>query len=190
MFSKTFRSFSAAKQTAFLAVFIAASVVANSYLNIDVTPSTKITFSYFVCFFAGFLLGPFPGFIVGILGDAIGFLLVPSGVYWLFGLTLGLYGFFAGVFMNLIPGEGKKWLYGKAAITFAVCFVLITCITNSLVNYYYLYIFVWEGVYKKAFWVWLGGRLAFQSVVYVVNMVLCYIVLPFSVRIKAFHNLV
>ena len=189
MFSKAFRSFSAAKQTALLALFVAASVVANSYLNIDVTPSNKITFSYFVCFFAGFLLGPVPGFVVGVLGDAIGFLLVPSGVYWLFGLTLGLYGFFAGIFMNFIPGEGTAWLYGKAAITFAACFLLITCALNSVVNYYYLYIFIWDGVYKTAFWAWLGARLAFQSVVYAVNTALCLAALPFSVRLKTFRGM-
>ena len=188
MFTKAFKSYSSATQISLLAVFVAFSVLANSYIGIDVTASNKITFSYFVCFFAGFLLGPAPGFIVGLLGYAIGFLLVPSGVYWFFGVTLGLFGFLSGLIMNGIRREGKGWLYGKAAIAFAVCFVAITCVVNSVVNYFYVYIFVWNGVFKKAFWVWFGGRIAFQSVVYAVNVALCFLVLPLSVRLRLFRN--
>ena len=106
MFTKTFKSMSAAKQISFLAVFVALSVVANSFLGIDISPTNKIAFTYFICFFAGFLFGPLPAFLVGFLGDLIGFIIVPVGVYWLYGVSLGLYGFLAGLIMNFISGEG------------------------------------------------------------------------------------
>ena len=96
MFSKTFRAFSAGKQIAWLAVFVALSVAANSYIGIELSATNKITFTYAVCFFAGWLMGPVPGFLVGMLGDAIGFLIKPVDIYWLYGLTLGLYGAITG----------------------------------------------------------------------------------------------
>ena len=50
MFSKTFRAFSAGKQIAWLAVFVALSVAANSYIGIELSATNKITFTYAVCF--------------------------------------------------------------------------------------------------------------------------------------------
>ena len=58
-----------------------------------------------------------------------------------------------------------------------------------MVNYFYLYVFVWEGVFKKAFWVWFAGRIAFQSVVFGINSALCFATLPFSVKLNTFREL-
>ncbi len=185
MFSKTFRAFSAGKQIAWLAVFVALSVAANSYIGIELSATNKITFTYAVCFFAGWLMGPVPGFLVGMLGDAIGFLIKPVDIYWLYGLTLGLYGALTGWVMNAIRFGGKGWLYGKAAIALAAGFVCITCLLNSLVMYLYLYLFVWGGVFQKSFIVYLLGRLSVQSVVYLANVVLCVAILPFAAKWKA-----
>ena len=124
MFSKVFRSFSVSKQVAYLAIFIALSVAANSVLGIELSPSNKITFTYTVCFFAGYILGPVPAFLVGLIGDAIGFLISPVEVYWLYGLTLGLFGFLVGWIMNCIHREDKGWLFGKAILAF-VAFLLL-----------------------------------------------------------------
>ena len=182
MFSKAFRSFSVGKQIAFLALFIALAVAVNSFeLNLGFA---KITFSYFVCFFAGALLGPLPGFAVGLLGDAIGFLIVPQGVYWFFGVTLGLFGFLSGLFVNKLHIAGRRGVYLKAAIALAVCFVAITCVVNSLVNFYYLKMFV-DG-YSNTFGAYFAGRMATQAIVYAVNVALCFLVLPGILRIRAF----
>ena len=186
MFTKTFKSMSAAKQISFLAVFVALSVVANSFLGIDISPTNKITFTYFICFFAGFLFGPLPAILVGFLGDLIGFLIVPVGVYWLYGVSLGLYGFLAGLIMNFISGEGLGRQYAKATLALSVCFVLITCFLNSVVMYYYMYLFVWDNVFEKAFLVYLGGRLGFQSIIYAVNAGMCLLALPLFVRFRNF----
>ena len=185
MFTKYFLSLSSAKKIAYIAVFIALSVVTNSLIEINVTPSNKITFTYFICFISGFLLGPLPGFLVGLLGDALGFLLVPQDVYWLFGLTLGLTGLLAGLVRKL-PLYGRKGVFLKALVFFVLSYVLITCFVNSLVNYWYLYLFIWNGTVKTVFWVWLGGRLAFQTVIYAVNVGLCAVVLSVLVATRLF----
>lgn len=188
MFTRAFRSMSVAKQIAFMAIFVALAVAANSVIEIEIGPSNRITFSYFVCFFAGYLLGPLPGFLVGFLGDGIGFLIKPTGVYWFNGITLGLFGFLSGLIMNGIRKDGRGWLYLKASIAFLVCFIVVTCVVNSITNYYYVYLFVWDGVYKKAFWAWLAGRLGIQSIVFAVNVVACFLVLPISARLKVFKD--
>ena len=99
LFSVYIRRLTAAKKIALLAVFIALSIVVNCF-SIDVGSSNKIAFTYVVCFFAGYLLGGVPAFCIALLGDAIGYLVNPVGVYWLFGLTLGVYAFLMGVVMN------------------------------------------------------------------------------------------
>ena len=80
MVSKAFRSFSMSKQIAYLAIFIALSVAANSVLGVELSASNKITFTYTVSFLAGYLLGPVPAFLVGFIGDAIGFRISPVEV--------------------------------------------------------------------------------------------------------------
>lgn len=134
MFTKAFRSVSVSKKIALLALFIAVSVLANSVLGVDIGGMHKIAFTYLVCFFAGCFMGPVPAFIVGVVGDAIGFLIQPSEVFWFFGVTLGLFGFLSGLIMNGIRTKTTKGLYAKALLTFIVGFLVITCIVNSVVQ--------------------------------------------------------
>ena len=184
LFSAYFRSLSAAKKVALLAVFIALSIVVNCF-SIDVTASNKIAFTYVVCFFAGFLLGGVPAFGIALLGDVIGYLVNPVGVYWLFGLTLGVYAFLMGVVMNfkVRAEENKAIPYVRAAVALLLGYLLITVLLNSVVNYWYAMLFLWEGVAKKTFLVYLGGRLAFQSVVYAVNAAICVAIVPVLLQI-------
>lgn len=177
MFTKAFKSVSVSGKVAMLALFIAVSVVANSFLSIDIGTSNKVAFTYLVCFFAGCFMGPVPAFIVGVVGDAIGFLIQPVGVFWFFGVTLGLFGFLSGLIMNGIRTKTEKGLYAKAAFAFAVGFIVVTCIVNSVVNYFYSYLFYWDGVFKKGFWIYVGGRLGVQSVVYAANVILSMLLL-------------
>ncbi len=187
MFSKSFSALSAGKKAALLSVFMALSVVVNVF-GVD-TPTFKITLTYLVCFYAALLMGAVPAFLVGFLGDALGFLIFPNGgIYWLFGLTLGLYGFFAGVIVHYFPAKGKGTLYLKTAIAFAVCYLLITVLINTAVNYSYVMIFVWNGVPKKTFFVYFAGRIAVQTIVYLVNVGLAFLLLPVVSRLKLFSE--
>lgn len=184
LFSVYFRRLTAAKKIALLAVFVALSIVVNCF-SIDVGSSNKIAFTYVVCFFAGYLLGGVPAFCIALLGDAIGYLVNPVGVYWLFGLTLGVYAFLMGVVMNfqVRADENKAAPYVRTAVALVLGYVLITMLLNSLVNYWYVMLFVWNGAAKKTFLVYLGGRLAFQSIVYAVNAAICVAIVPVLVQI-------
>ena len=181
--TKFFSSLTVSKKVAYLSLFIAMSVVVNSFLEISMA-STKITFTYFVCFFGGFLLGPLPGFLVGFLGDGIGFLLKPQDVYWFYGLTLGLFGMIAG-FIRKIPLQGRGGVFGKAVAALLVNYLLITCLVNSLVNYSYLAVFSPDILNGRTFWVYLWGRLAVQTVVYAVNAASAVAVLSLFVGSRA-----
>ena len=183
-FSAHFRSLSAGKKAALFAVFIALSIVVNCF-SVDVGTSNKIAFTYAVCFFAGYLMGGLPAFGIAFIGDAVGYLINPVGVYWLFGVTLGLTGLLAGLVRKL-PLYGRKGVFFKACIFFVLSYALITCLLNSLVNYWYVYLFIWQGKIKTVFWVWLGSRLAFQTVVFAANVGLCAAVLAVLVPTRLF----
>ncbi len=188
MVSKLFRSFSLAKKEAYLAVFIALAVVANIVLDIDLTPSVKLTFSYVVCFFAAYLMGGVPAFAVAFLGDLIGFFIKPSGVYWLFGVTMGVYALLVGVILHLLPVRGRGAPYIKAAVALLAGYIAVTLCLNSVVNYYYVKLLVYHGDYDKPFFVYLGGRIAMQSAVYAVNVGVCFALLPLIVHLPYFRT--
>lgn len=183
LFSTYFRALSAGKKTAFVAVLAALSVVVNCF-SIDIGASNKIAFTYTVCFFAGYLLGGVPAFFVALFGDAIGYLVNPVGVYWLYGVTLGVYALLMGVVMNVPLGKGRRAApYVKAAVALLLGYALVTVLLNSLINYSYLMVFVWNGAPTKTFLVYLGGRLAVQTIVYAVNFAVCVVLLPVLVHI-------
>ena len=183
MFSKFFLSLSPAKKIAYVAVFLALSVAANSILDIDIGASNKITFTYTVGFLTAYALGAVPAFFIGFAGDGIGFLLKPSNAYWLFGVTIGLFGFFVGIFIHYLPLKGKVAPYIKAVIALVFCYLVITLVLNSVVNYYFVKIFMYHGDWNKAFFVYLGGRIGLQSLVYGVNFALCVAFVPALERI-------
>ena len=186
-FSAYFRALSAGKKIALAALFAALSVVVNVF-SVDVGTSNKIAFTYTVCFFAGYLMGGLPAFVVAFLGDALGYLINPQGVYWLFGVTLGVYAFIMGAAMNAPFGKGRGAPYWKAAIAFVTGYLLVTVLLNSVVNYWYARIFFWNGVEKKVFWVYVGGRIAFQSVVFAVNAAVSMALLPVAVKLSVPKN--
>ena len=122
MFSKAFRAFSAGKQIAWLAdlrrpqrrgeLRCSASSFPRPTRSPSPTPS-----AFWPDMAARPRARPFSS---ACLGDAIGFLISPVDVYWLYGLTLGLFGFLTGWIMNGIKREDTVWLFGKAILAFAV----------------------------------------------------------------------
>lgn len=191
LFSTYFRALSAGKKIALVAVFSALSIVVNVF-SIDVGASNKIAFTYAVCFFAGCMLGGVPAFLVAFLGDTIGFFInAQGGVFWLFGVTLGIYALIMGAIMNVPFGKGRAAPYLKAVIAFAAGYLLITVGLNTVVNYWYARIFFWGGQPNKTIGVYLAGRIGFQSVVYAVNVGVSMVLLPVMLHIgrpKAKHK--
>lgn len=184
MFSKLFRSFSAGKKVAWCAILLALSILVNidGVFAIPLSPSLKITFTYTVCFYSAYILGAMPAFFIGFVGDGFGHLIAPNGAYFLFGLTLGLYAFFAGIIMNYVPTKSKAGLYLKTVAMFIAGYVLFTLLINSAVNYWYCIIYVWDGIPKKTFAVYLVGRISIQSIVYAANMGISIALLPIVTR--------
>ncbi len=182
-FSKYFCSLSAGKKLAALGVFVALSIVTNCF-SVDVGAANKIAFTYVICFLAGCVLGGVPAFFIAVIGDAVGYLLNPQGMFFLFGVTLGVYSLLMGIVMNLPFGRGRGAPYIKAAAALLIGYALITVLLNSAVNYWYACLFFWNGVPQKTFLVYLGARLAFQSIVYAVNAALCFAVLPAVLQLR------
>ncbi len=187
MFTKYFRSLNPAKKIAYMALFLALAVVANTVLDIDITPQNKITITYLVTFLSAYVLGALPAFFVAFAGDGLGHLIMPDGNYWLYGLTLALMGFVMGVLLKYLPFHGKRAPYIKTAIVCAVCYVLFTVCINSVVNYTYALVFIWGGEVNKTLWVYLAGylppRLAIQTAVYAGNFAVCFALLPLLDRL-------
>ena len=179
MFSKYFNSLSEVKRITLLALFLALSIVANTILDIDITPQNKITFTYFIMFISAYVLGALPTFLIGFAGDGLGYLIMPDGAYWLYGLSLGLMGFIIGIILHYLP---IKSAYIKTAISCVVCYILFTICLNSLINYFYVYTFIWGGQPNKSIWLYLAGylppRLLIQTIVYMANYILCFLTIP------------
>ena len=185
MCSKYFYSLSTTKKITICALFLALSVVANTILDIDITPQNKITVTYLVMFLTAYFLGPAPAFFIGFAGDGLGYLIMPDGIYWFYGLSLGLMGFVIGIILHCMPTAND---YIKTAISCIVCYILFTLCLNSLINYYYVLIFIWNGQVNKSIWVYLAGylppRLLIQTLVYAANYILCFASLPILHKLK------
>lgn len=184
LFSGFFLRMSNGGKIACLGVFIALSIVVNMF-SIDITPSIKVSFNYLVAFFAGTFFGPVAGFLVCFLGDILAFVIFPSsGVYWfLTGINTGLLAFIPGLVMNLLPLN----VYIKAAISVALMYLLCTCGFGAYSNYLYVKTIVYHGSYDKAFFAYLGGKIAVASIVSAINYVLVFILIPVINSIKALH---
>ena len=188
MFSKFFLSLNISKKVAYAALFLALAVVANTVLDIDITPQNKITFTYLVTFLSAYALGALPAFFIAFAGDGLGHLIMPDGSYWFYGLTLALMGFTMGMLLRYLPFRGKRAPYIKTAIVCAVCYVLFTVCINTLGNYTYVWVFVWQGEMRKSLWLYLAGyfppRIAIQTAVFAGNAAVCFAMIPLMERLS------
>lgn len=123
-----------------------------------------ITFTPVVCFVAGYLLGAKAGFAVGFIGDLIGGLLFPAGVYNpLIGVASGLMGFIPGIIFEYFGGN----VYLKALISS----ILTLFICTAGINTFALYLMY--GLGKKTYFAYLITRLPWQVLNAAVNCALC-----------------
>lgn len=83
-----FKNFSASakslKKTGVLcasAVFAAIFVVLYS-IKLQIAPELRVTFTFIPLALAGWLLGPIPAMLVGMVGDIVGCVLFPAGAYF------------------------------------------------------------------------------------------------------------
>ena len=158
------------------AMLIALTVILN-FAVIFLGPSLKISFSFVPIASGSMLFGPVIGGVIGALSDIVGWFIKPVGPYMPF-LTI------SGLLTGIIYGI---FLFNKKITLKNIFFAqfIITVFINSLVNYSYMLLFIWNGVAKKTFFVYLGGRLAVQSIVYAVNAAVCLLLLPLAANLRA-----
>lgn len=99
MFKKSFKSLKTTRVLCSSAILAALFVVLYA-LKLPLTPELRITFTFIPLAIAGWLFGPVPAMLVGLVGDVTGALLFPSGAYFPgFTLTSLLSGLIFGVFL-------------------------------------------------------------------------------------------
>ena len=102
MFKKIFNS---AKSLSNVRILCACGILAALFVvlyavKLPLSPNLRITFTFIPLAIAGWLFGPIPAALVGLVGDVIGCMLFPMGAYFPgFTLSTMLTGFIFGIFL-------------------------------------------------------------------------------------------
>ncbi|MBP5372760.1 MAG: ECF transporter S component [Clostridia bacterium] len=188
LFPENFLNMTTARKVAYIGIFVALSIVANMFLSIDVTPTFKLTFNYVFCFFSGVIFGPIVGFAISFLGDLLAFLLpLSGGIYWFpTGLCTGLLSFIPGIVFTSIKFRFRGGVFVKTAIAVVLMYLIVTCGLGALSNYMYVKLIIYaDREYTTVFWVYLGGKILFSSIVSIVNYALVFALIPLFNSIKS-----
>ncbi|MBQ7368659.1 MAG: ECF transporter S component [Clostridia bacterium] len=139
LFSDTVLKLSPSRKITYIALLTAFTVVANTFLEYKFF-AVQFSLTIVVSVLAGVLLGSAFGFIACFLGDLIGFVLHPFGIYLPFiGISTGLMAVFGFLCVCRLPLQGKfapylKILLANLAI-FLVCTSGITTLTLNATWY-------------------------------------------------------
>ena len=117
------------------ALFAAMVVGVNAIPVLKIGNSFKFSALLAVSFFIGVIFGGPIGFLVGFLGDLLGWIIHPDGAYNIFiGISSGLFCFFPGIYYSLFHRVKTGGLFPfvlTAVISYSTCFVLCTMLINS-----------------------------------------------------------
>ncbi|MDD3831362.1 MAG: folate family ECF transporter S component [Clostridia bacterium] len=178
----------------YTALLVALNVLANIF-SIPILGSNYISFTYLVCFLAGMYLGVVPAVIVGGMGDFLGCLLVPKGV---FNPLILLSSIMLALIPALIFRYSKQNKYINVAISVFLCLFLCTAFLNTL-GLWLIYGFNNEGIeivnfvsyiqavrpIRTGFWTYLAARIPFQTLNALVNAVLICVIIKSGIMDKA-----
>ncbi len=172
------------KKICYIAVFVALSVIANTFtVYMNVSGSNALSFTYTVDFLAGALLGPLAGFLTGLLGDLLGWFINSSGGAYnpFLSLTSGLLGLLPGlVFLGYekIFEKKKKYILFMPLVC-VVSFLSVWAVCTNL-NTFLMYVYYIAGKSKKytSFSAYYIYRIPVQTLFWAINMILsaCMIV--------------
>ncbi len=149
------------KSIAYIALLTAISVVLNIYSIPLMDNALKLSFTYLICFVAGAFFGPLAGFLVGGLGDLIGFIIAPLGA-WLPLVTL------SSALIGFIPGIIFKYFRMRPILKIVVSFVLVYVVCTMFLNTFAIYLVILETT-SRTFWGFLWFRLPLQSAIFAIN---------------------
>ncbi|HAL63373.1 MAG TPA: folate transporter [Clostridiales bacterium] len=140
-------------------------------LQIPLSPQLRITFTFIPLAVCGWLFGGAAAFFTGMLCDIVGFLLFPTGAYFPgFTLTTMLSGLVYGLF--LYRRNGKSLFLNIVISKF-----LVTVFFNMGLNSLWISI-----LYKKAFWVYLSGRIIKNIIMLPIEIVILFAVIQLLIR--------
>lgn len=172
-----------------MAVLVALQVVLSRITAISVGSWLRISFGFLPNAVAGYLLGPFGGLMVAVVGDALGTLLTGQAIHPGLSVVAALSGLLYGLFLYKRPVSVLRCM---------ACLLAVSLVCHFLLNTYVLAAagfmavsdgsdwpvffrqLVWpvygQGAVLPA-WVSVCNRLVKQAVVYPVNVILLVLVL-------------
>ena len=158
------------QQLVVLALLVALQVVLGKFVQINLI-FKEINLGFLPVAVAGALLGPVPAVVVGALGDVIGSLLFPTGLFRLgFTLTAGLVGL----------AYGLALFRRTDSLLWAVIAMASGAVINLLLNSYWL-----SDIYgSKTYWGWIVSRAGTYPFEVVVQTAVTYLFLRVLGRIR------
>lgn len=139
IFSQKMRSMSAGKRVAFIAVFAALSVVANTFLEIRIF-DIQYSLTIFVSVIIGVVLGPIAGFASSFIGDFLGYVFNSWGQLYMpwVGFSTAALSFMAGFINATFHKNSKKSaIYIKYVIICLLSLFVCTIAINSTGFYFF-----------------------------------------------------
>lgn len=139
VFSQKLKTASAGKKAAFIAVFAALCVIANTYLEIRIF-DVQYSLTILISVIAGVALGPIAGGVSSFAADLIGYFINSWGQLYMpwVGLSTAALAFFAGAVNLLFRNNSKKSaFYLKYLIICLLSLFVCTVAINSTGFYFY-----------------------------------------------------
>ena len=124
------------------AMLVALSTIINAYVTIRIGTEFKFSFLLLVYFISGYILGAPLGFVVGIVGDLLGWILFTDGAYNpIIGLSNGLFAFIPGIVFGLKRPFKKEVklleFVVKTLICYMLSYLLCTVLLTSIGSWIY-----------------------------------------------------
>lgn len=162
------------KYIAYVAVFTALSMLANVWdFSYGPNNAQRIGLVYFINFAAGAFMGPVGGFITGVLGDFLGFLIKPSGGAYnpVIMIVSGMSGLIPGLVFLLMRKlvARPKWAIVATVVSMVLVYGICSS-ANTICIYYYF------TSQSKALPLYFGTRMMWQLIPWAVNLALCLLV--------------
>ena len=140
LFSPILVKKNATHKIAYLGLMTALLIVCNAFLEIKFI-DVQFSVTLFISMIAGVVLGAGSGFLVCILGDALGFMISSWGYMYMpwVGLTSGVTSLIAGFIFYFLKFNFKGSLYVKIVIICLLSLFVGTIFINSTGFYFYNY---------------------------------------------------
>lgn len=113
-----------------LSAILAALFVILYGFKLQLAPELRISFTFIPLALAGWLFGPVPAMLVGLIGDVVGCILFPAGAYFPgFTVTQIFSGLLFGLFLY---GKNPKKIFLPILVSKITISILLNVILNSL----------------------------------------------------------